>query len=305
MDERPYLSMAILAYNERDSIESAAYRSSRALARCGTTYELILVDDGSTDGSGEAMDRLASELPRCRVLHHPTHLGLGAAIRTAYFGGRGEWATWFPADLQADPDDLPGLAERLEQCDVLVTYRNAASRRASLGRKLVSLFDRVLVRFLFGLKLRDLHWIHFFRRRLLDQMHLKSDSPSIDTEMIVQARRLGARFLEVPLADYPRTAGKAKGAGWANIVASFRDLLMLWTREGLIRMPQWSPRVKQEATERTEKCCSLFDLEKHRGRAGGEGEGRGGGRENGRGHGDDSVLSVASCAEKQSAGQGV
>src|SRR5437868_5611838 len=98
MDDRPFLSMALLAYNERDSIELAARRSSRALARCGKGYELILVDDGSTDGTADAMDRLAEELPFCRVIHHSAHVGLGVAIRMAYFGGRGEWATWFPAD---------------------------------------------------------------------------------------------------------------------------------------------------------------------------------------------------------------
>ncbi len=271
MDDRPYLSMALLAYNERDSIESAAQQSSRALARCGRTYELILVDDGSADGTAQVMDDLAAKLPCCRVIHHPTHLGLGTAIRTAYFAGFGEWATWFPADLQADPGDLPRLVARLEQCDVLMTYRHASQRRASVGRKLVSLCDRMLVRLLFRLKLRDLHWVRFFRRRLLEQMHLKSGSPSIDTEMMIQARHLGARILEAPLDDHPRSAGKAKGAGWANILTSFRDLLALWARERSIRMS----KVKYEATKATVESLFLYG---------------------GRGSEDNSVLSVASCS---------
>jgi hypothetical protein len=65
-------------------------------------------------------------------------------------------------------------------------------------------------------------------------MNLKSASPSIDTEMIVQARRLGARIRELPLEDHPRTAGMAKGAGWSNLLTSFRDLLVLWTRDRLV-----------------------------------------------------------------------
>jgi glycosyltransferase involved in cell wall biosynthesis len=300
MDDRPYLSMALLAYNERHSIESAAHRSSVALERCGRPYELILVDDGSTDGSAETMDRLAGELPFCHVIHHSAHRGLGAAIRTAYFRGQGEWATWFPADLQADPADLPGLVERLEQCDALVTYREALQRRASVGRKLVSWFDRMLVRFLFGIKLRDLHWVRFFRRRLLEQMRLKSQSPSIDTEMVFQARRLGARILELPLQDHPRTAGKAKGAGLSNILRSFRDLLILWARDRFARISAWSPGMKQEATQSTEESSSLFGLEEHpfpHGRgAAGEREGPRCGRENGRVNSDHSVLSVPSCS---------
>jgi glycosyltransferase involved in cell wall biosynthesis len=267
MDDRPYLSMALLAYNERDSIELAARRSSRALERTGKSYEFILVNDGSTDGSGDAMDSLAAELPFCRVIHHSTHLGLGAAIRTAYFAGSGEWATWFPADLQADPDRLPELVDRLEQCDVLVTYRNAASRRASSARKLISIFDRLLVRFLFGLKLRDLHWIRFFRRPLLEQMRLSSDSPSVDTEMMVQAGRLGARILELPLEDHPRAAGKAKGAGWANLLASFKDLLVLWAYYRFTRMP----RATNDMPEKTKKSCSRLPPERERCSAQGSG----------------------------------
>src|SRR5205823_6254124 len=132
--------------------------------------------------------------------------------------------------------------------------------------------DRVLVRFLFGLKLRDLHWVRFFRRPVLEQMQLKSGSPSIDTEMMIQARRLGARILELPLEDHPRLAGTAKGAGWSNTLTSFRDLLVLWAYDRLMR----KRRARQEATE---ECCSPFDLRKDpaspgRG-AGGEGEGRG------------------------------
>jgi glycosyltransferase involved in cell wall biosynthesis len=284
MDDRPYLSMALLAYNERDSIESAAHRSSHALARCGRSYELILVDDGSTDGTGRVMDRLAAELPSCRVIHHSSHLGLGSGIRTAYFSGRGEWATWFPADLQADPADLSNLVERLEQCDVLVTYRQALQRHASLARKVISLLDRVLVRFLFGLQLRDLHWVRFFRRPLLEQMFLKSASPSIDTEMMIEARRLGARILELPLADHPRKAGKAKGARWANILTSMSDLLVLWCRDRFMRVPEWSPRVKQHAMDATEERGPRSGV-----------EARDGACVNRRGDGDHSVLSVAAC----------
>jgi hypothetical protein len=112
---------------------------------------------------------------------------------------------------------------------------------------------------LFGLELRDLHWIRFFRRRLLEQMHLASASPSIDTEMMIQAGRLGARTLELPLNDHPRTAGKAKGARWANILASTRDLLILWCRDRFIR----GPEVKGEATEQAEESSSMFGLGEH------------------------------------------
>ena len=106
---RPYLSFSVLCYNEVDSIEPMAQLCSDVLDACGKSYELVLVDDGSTDGSRDLIRRLQGELPRCRAIYHPKNLGIGAGIRTCYFKTRGEWATWFPADLQANPRELPRL----------------------------------------------------------------------------------------------------------------------------------------------------------------------------------------------------
>lgn len=226
----PFLSLAVLAYNERDNIERAARRCSEALQACGQTYELVLVDDGSTDGTGPIMDRLAGELPHGRVIHHGRNLGIGAGIRTCYFQTHGQWAAWFPADLQADPAELPRLLSYLPSCDVLVTYREAAGRQASALRKLISAADRTVVRLLFGLSVKDLHWIRFFRRDVLARMRLTCTSPSVDTEMLIQARRLGARIVQVPLADHPRTAGAARGATLKSVARSLADLLALRAR---------------------------------------------------------------------------
>jgi glycosyltransferase involved in cell wall biosynthesis len=224
---QPFLSFSLLGYNERDTIERAARRCARVLQSSGQTYELVLVDDGSTDGSGEIVDRLALELPFCRAIHHPRNLGIGAGIRTCYFATHGQWATWFPADLQADPGELPRLLEFLPRCDVLVTYRDARQRQERLLRKAISYTDRALVRLLFGLALKDLHWIRFFRRELLDRMNLACHSPSIDTEMMVWAKKLGARIVQVPLPDQPRQGGVPKGATLKNVVGAVTDLMSL------------------------------------------------------------------------------
>jgi glycosyltransferase involved in cell wall biosynthesis len=228
--DTPFLSLALLNYNERDTIERAARLCAEVLDRCGTTYELVLVDDGSTDGSRELIERLAGELPFCRAHLHPRNLGIGAGIRTCYFETRGQWATWFPADLQADPNELPRLLEHLRDCDVLITYRDPEKRAESFKRKFISAGERFLVRALFGLSLRDLHWIRFFRREFLERMELRSTSPFIDTEMVVAAKRLGARIAQVELADHPRQFGEAKGARLRNLLLSFRDLAALRLR---------------------------------------------------------------------------
>jgi glycosyltransferase involved in cell wall biosynthesis len=229
-DTTPLLSLSVLAYNEEASIERAARLCSTVLESCGWSYELVLVDDGSTDATPRIVEGLSADLPHCRVIRHPRNLGIGAGIRTCYFGTRGLWAVWFPADLQADPRALPDLLPHLHGCDVLVTYRDARLRQEGRMRRFVSRTDRTLVRLLFGLTVRDLHWVRFFRRELLRRMILRACSPGVDTEMLVSARLAGARIREVPLADHPRTAGQARGASLANLTGAIRDLIDLYRR---------------------------------------------------------------------------
>jgi glycosyltransferase involved in cell wall biosynthesis len=227
---RPYISVGLLSYNEEESIERAARHCSKTLEACGRSYELILVDDGSTDETRSIIGHLLEELPHSRAVYHPRNLGIGAGIRTCYYSGTGQWATWFAADLQADPGELPRLMEHLPHCDVLVTYRDPRQRCEHRMRKWISATDRALVQLLFGVALKDLHWIRFFRREILDRMILRSRTPSVDTEMIVAALRLGARIIEVPLDDHPREAGIAKGARLKTLFRSAGDLLSLRLR---------------------------------------------------------------------------
>jgi glycosyltransferase involved in cell wall biosynthesis len=266
VSELPFLSLSVLAYNEEASIERAARVCSEVLEGCGKTYELVLVDDGSTDATPAIVHGLAAELPNCRVVHHPRNLGIGAGIRTAYFGTRGRWAVWFPADLQADPRELPRLLPYLEGCDVLVTCRDAARRREGRLRKLISMTDRMLVRLLFGLKVRDLHWVRFFRREVLGRMALHAGSPAVDTEMLACARLAGARIREVPLADHPRTAGQARGASLRNLAGAVCDLVDLYRRgprllpagrEGGSNNCPWLEAHTPEAPAKDERLPSL------------------------------------------------
>ncbi len=249
----PFLSLAVLAYNEKETLERAASLCSSVLEVCGRTYELVLVDDGSTDGSREIIQRSVKELPHCRAIYHGTNLGIGAGIRTCYFETLGQWATWFPADLQADPSELPRLVELLPECDVLITYRDPWQRREKLLRKVISFTERALVSLLFGVSLRDLHWIRFFRRELLNRMILSSRSPCVDNEMVVHAKKLGARIRQAPLADKPREFGTAKGARVTSLVWAATDLISLWLR-GIESVPEG-----QVATPGGEEFCKVAE----------------------------------------------
>ena len=228
--ERPFISLAVLAYNEAGTIERAARLCSEVLESLDRSYELVLVDDGSTDGCRERILSLAPELPGCRAILHPRNLGIGAGIRTCFFGTRGQWATWFPSDLQADPRELPRLVDQLADCDVLVTYRNPAQRTEGPLRQAISSLDRTLTQHLFGVSLRDLHWIRFFRRSVLERMRLLARSPFADTEMILHAVQQGARLIEAPLGEQPRARGEAYGVSLRHLATTLRDLIAVKLR---------------------------------------------------------------------------
>ena len=132
--------------------------------------------------------------------------------------------------MQADPRQLPRLLEHVNDCDALITYRDPAKRQETRKRKVISAFERLLVWLLFGVKLRDLHWIRMFRRSFLERMRLRSRSPFIDTEMVVAAKRLGARIRQVELLDQAREFGVAKGAKLSNLMYSMVDLASLRVR---------------------------------------------------------------------------
>ncbi|NLD89150.1 MAG: glycosyltransferase family 2 protein [Lentisphaerae bacterium] len=233
----PFLSVAILNYNEIHTLEEAARTAARVLALMGVTHEIVLVDDGSSDGSRNLITHLVEVLPHCRAVLHRRNLGIGEGIRTCYFTSRGEWSTWFPADLQADLNELPRLAAGLTDCDALITYRDPRSRKEPMYRKAISACDRLLVRFLFGIQVRDLHWIRFFRRSLLDRMTVQCRSPFVDTEMLAMARMLNARVKEAPLDDQIRKSGVGRGALPKNLVASFKEMVLLAWRGGRILPP--------------------------------------------------------------------
>jgi glycosyltransferase involved in cell wall biosynthesis len=238
--ERPFISLSVLAYNEVDTIERAARLCSEVLESLDRSYELVLVDDGSTDGCRERIITLAPELPGCRAILHPRNLGIGAGIRTCFFGTRGQWATWFPSDLQADPRELPRLVEHLAECEVLVTYRNPSERAEGPLRQAISSVDRALTKLLFGVSLLDLHWVRFFHRSVLERMRLSCRSPFVDTEMIIHALGQDARLIEAPLDDRPRSHGEAHGVSLHHLATSARDLIVTKLR-GVKMAPAGEP----------------------------------------------------------------
>lgn len=226
MSEPISVSAVLPAFNEEGNLERAVEGLGRALTTFAAGFEIIVVDDGSRDGTAELLERLRGGSPNLVVVRHPQNLGYGAALRSGFRRARFPWVFFMDADNQFDPAEVRLLIDRSRDADLVIGYR--AVRRDPWPRRLNALAFFTLVRVLFGYLARDVNCaFKLIRRELLDNLNLRSDGALINTELLSLARRRGARIIEVPVHHYPRTTGTQTGARPAVVLRAFRELFAL------------------------------------------------------------------------------
>jgi len=205
-------------------------------------FELIVVDDGSRDGSAAVVEAIRRRDRRVRLLRHPENRGYGAALRSGLRAARGELVFFSDADLQFDLREIERLLAHADEFDIVAGYR--APRRDPLGRRVLAWGWGVLVRALFGLRVRDIDCaFKVFRRPVLDGIEVASIGAFVNTEILVRARRAGFRIREVPVSHHPRVAGRAKGATLRVVARAIVELSQLYrelTRPAPAREPKRS-----------------------------------------------------------------
>lgn len=222
----PSLTIVIPAYNERDNLARVvgdALDFARDRCRDG---ELLVIDDGSSDGSDEVLASIARNHPagaRLRIVRHERNRGLTAALRTGFSGARNDFVTWIPADGQIALSELARILDAWNEHDlVLSTYRR---RDDGLSRTILSRGLRLLLWATTGLRDR-LEGVYLFRRALLDELALVSDrsAGSVGFEIAIKMRRLGKRVTSTEIECAPRLSGRSKVANARNIVQSLGEL---------------------------------------------------------------------------------
>lgn len=218
------VSAVMPAFNEEQNLPQSVARLAAALTNQARSFEIIVVDDGSRDGTAAVLEGLKGRYPMLRIVRHPTNRGYGAALRSGFDSARFAWVFMMDADNQFDPEEIGKLLDRAGDADIVAGYRQ--NRRDPLPRRLNAWAFFTLVRLLFGYLARDVNCaFKLFRRDLLARMALHSDGALINTEILVLARRMQARIVEVPVHHYPRTAGTPTGANPRVVLRAFRELL--------------------------------------------------------------------------------
>ncbi|MEA2670794.1 MAG: hypothetical protein QOG45_1014 [Chloroflexota bacterium] len=219
------ISAVLPAYNEVAVVADVVRRAHAALRASGVAgHEVVVVDDGSNDGTHERVLGLATELPATRLLTHPSNLGYGAALRTGFDAAWGEAVWLLDSDGQFDPADLSLLLPLWEPGSLVAGYR--AQRQDPWTRRANHAAFFTLVRLLNGPTLRDVNCaFKLFARELGTGLH--SQGAMISTELALRARDRGCRIVEVAVPHHPRTTGEATGARPAVVARAFVELLEL------------------------------------------------------------------------------
>jgi glycosyltransferase involved in cell wall biosynthesis len=218
------ISAVMPAFNEEANLEQSVGRMVAALTARARAFEVIVVDDGSRDGTAAVLERLKAVHPSLRVVRHPVNRGYGAALRSGFAAVHYPWVFLMDADNQFDPADVAVLLAAAADADIVAGYRK--QRRDPLPRRLNAWAFFTLVTILFGRLARDVNCaFKLMRRDLLARMDLHSEGALINAEVLVLARQLHARVVEVPIQHYPRTSGRQTGASLRVVVRAFSELL--------------------------------------------------------------------------------
>jgi glycosyltransferase involved in cell wall biosynthesis len=225
------LSAVVPVHDEEATVADVVQGLVREGPRVAGCFELIAVDDGSTDRTAAVLERLARTTPCVRVVRHAANRGYGAALRSGFAVARHPHVLVIDGDGQFDPAQLVAVVAALDGYDGVIGYR--ARRADPLFRRLNTAAWNGLVRRLFGLATRDLNCaFKLLPTALVQDASLTADGAVISTEILVHAARAGYRLAEVPVAHRPRRAGRASGARPQVVARAGLELGRLYWRVG-------------------------------------------------------------------------
>jgi glycosyltransferase involved in cell wall biosynthesis len=243
------VSLLAWAYNEELLIESFLSQAVELLQRTVDDWEIILINDGSTDRTGAIADEYAQREPRVRVLHNERNLNVGQSARRAIAGATKEYMLWQTIDWSYDISALRIYLELTKYFDVVVGVRpypirmlsyipvirsifRIRTRSDSIFRAIISLTNYYVLRILYGPKFHDFQNVQIYPLRLVHAFTLTGSSSFLAPELLFRSYQAGMTFMEVPIPFIPRKVGHAKGARPRALIRAIVDILKNWFRWG-------------------------------------------------------------------------
>ena len=224
------VSILVPARDEAENLALFMELAAATLTAERATYEVIVVDDGSSDDTWTVLTALAARYPFLRIARHRTGRGIADALRTAYVHSSGGVLVFYPADLQYRPEDIPRLVAPIlaDESDIVTGFKQGDYDKAFVSRVYNS-----LSRSLFKVSVRDLNSVKAYRREIMESVPAR---PDWHRYLVVMAAAQGFSVAEVPVPLYPRHAGRSK-FGIGRIPVGVLDMLAVWFELRFARKP--------------------------------------------------------------------
>jgi glycosyltransferase involved in cell wall biosynthesis len=253
---KPTVSLVIPMYNEELNIDHAIDAAVAALEKYTAEYEIVIVDDASTDSSPSIVNRRAIANPRIRMIHHEQNRKLGGSLKSGFSAATKELVLYMDADLPFDPDVINRAirAMYLTGADVIAGYRLDRTMEG-LRRTIYSYLYNALIGVLFGWPHRDINFsFKLMKREVLAAIVLKSEGSLIDAELIVKAKNHGFAIQQIGMDYFPRIRGTSSLSSPTVILKILRELMQLYPemrrrvpREHIAEAPETEERQASQA----------------------------------------------------------
>ena len=217
------VSVLVPAKDEAENLPLFMEQAARAFAAdAAVAYEVIVIDDGSRDGTDRVLGDLQGQYSFLRVARHRSQRGIADALRTGYLHSSGRVLVFYPADLQFKPEDIPRLVAPIlkDESDLVTGFK-----QGDYDKQFVSSVYNRLSRALFDVRVKDLNSVKAYRREIMDNLPVR---PDWHRYMVVIAAEQGFAIHEIPIPLYPRHAGKSKFGSWHRIPIGVLDMLSVW-----------------------------------------------------------------------------
>ncbi len=221
------ITIAIPAYNEEENISTVVRDTLKKLPKYFKDYEIVVIDDGSSDETGEIVDKIALKNKNLRVIHQKNQ-GFSKAMITGIRAAKKEFVAYMPADGQFMVDDMRHCFEVLKDSDLILGYRGGR-QDYSARRVFFSYGYLLLLMILFDIKYMDVGWVNIWRTNKVQKMKFTAAGGIfVLTEIVVRFKKKGFRILEAPSYYHPRMAGEVKNAKLKVVANTFWNALKLW-----------------------------------------------------------------------------
>ncbi len=221
------ISLFFPVYNDEKTVRRVTEKAIKLLTSLSTQFEIIIINDGSPDKSGEIADQLSKECENVRVIHHEVNKGYGSAIRTGLSNAKYPWIFFTDGDDEYDVFDFLKLYRLKDYYDLIITFRYV--KAYSGKRQFISGVYNMVLRWLFRTNYRDISTgLRMIRKSLVEQLVLQSTSPFIGAELTIRTMLKGYRVGEVGIQTFPREFGKGASTSLKNIMATIKDMLRIY-----------------------------------------------------------------------------